>query len=330
MGLPRVRAPASLATDLGEPRPVDDDEGQAEALLHLVAPLLDHRGRTGHHHPAHALAHQHLAEDQPGLDGLAQADVVGDEQPHPRHLQGLAQGLELVVLDLDARPVGRLEEPGIGRGDAVPAQGVEVGREQIRAIEAPLGHRLPAALAEDPRVELALPQHLEGLAEGVVLEAGQADQGGVAVSVRGREILDEVLARADADDLSRLERVGVAPAMAGGWGWSWGLHGRGRRVVAGLRLGGGARGQQGRGVLGLVGRGGEIVDPAQLGELPGVEPADEALEADGALGHDRVDELLGLGRGREIELEVLAQAMEPLATELLEDAALAEHRGGWR
>src|SRR5690606_29000872 len=115
---------------------------------------------------------------------------------------------------LDARAVGRLKERGIGRGDAVPAQRVEVGREQLGPIEAALGHVLPARAAEDPGVDLTLPQDLERIAERVVFEARERDEGRLAVVAGRGDALDEVLARADADDLAGLELACVAPAVA--------------------------------------------------------------------------------------------------------------------
>jgi hypothetical protein len=140
---PGVDAVAALAAAGGHVVAVEDDEGEAEALLHLLLPLAHDRGRAGDDDPAHALAQEHLAEDEAGLDGLAEADVVGDEEAHARHGQGLAQRLELVVLDLDAGAVRGLEEFGRGRGDAAPAQGVQVGGEQLGAVEAAAGDALP-------------------------------------------------------------------------------------------------------------------------------------------------------------------------------------------
>ncbi len=43
------------------------------------------------------LAEQQLLQDQAGLDGLAEADVVGDEQVGARQLERLLERRELVV-----------------------------------------------------------------------------------------------------------------------------------------------------------------------------------------------------------------------------------------
>ena len=43
---------------------------------------------------AHLLAQEQLAGDQPGFDGLAQADVVGDEEVDAGQQQRLAQAVQ--------------------------------------------------------------------------------------------------------------------------------------------------------------------------------------------------------------------------------------------
>jgi hypothetical protein len=211
VGGPGVDAVAALAPAGGDVVAVEDDKGEAEALLHLLLPLAHDGGRTGDDDAAHALAQEHLAEDEAGFDGLAEADVVGDKEAHARHGEGLAQGLELVVLDLDAGAVRSLEEVGVGCGDAAPAQGVEIGGEQLGAVEAAGGDAIPRGAAEHAGVELVLPEDLEGITLGVVLEAGEAQERGVAGLRRRDDLVDEVLAAADVDDLAGLERGAVAP-----------------------------------------------------------------------------------------------------------------------
>jgi hypothetical protein len=204
---PGVHAVAALAA-LGEHVvPVEDHEGQPEAGIELVAPLEHHRGRRRDDDAPHLLAHEELAEDEPRLDGFAEPDIVRDEEVHARQGQGLAQGFELVGVDADARAEGALEEARRGGGHAVPALGVEVGGEARGRVEAALRDVAPRGDFEDARVELALPEHREGSALGVVVEAREADERGVA-GARGRgDVVDQVLARADPHDLSRLRRV---------------------------------------------------------------------------------------------------------------------------
>ena len=110
---------------------VEDLEDQAEAVFQLVLPLKEHRRRAGDDDVLDFLAEQQLAGDQAGLDRLAEADVVGDEEVDPRQAQGLAERLELVGVDPDAGPERRLEQLRVGRGDAVPAERVQVGGEEL-------------------------------------------------------------------------------------------------------------------------------------------------------------------------------------------------------
>src|SRR5438105_3520608 len=79
--------------------------GEAEGLLHLLAPLRHDAGRAGDDDPAHLLAEQQLAEDQPCLDGLSHANVVSNEETDAGHEERLAERLELVGLHLDASAV---------------------------------------------------------------------------------------------------------------------------------------------------------------------------------------------------------------------------------
>ena len=127
VGPPRVHAEPALAAHARQVITVEDLEDETEPLLELVLPLQEHRRRSGHDDVFARLAQQQLAGDQPGLDGLAQADVVGDEQVHARQPQRLAQRLQLVGVDPDAGAERRLEEARVGRGDAVPAKGMEEG-----------------------------------------------------------------------------------------------------------------------------------------------------------------------------------------------------------
>ena len=173
VGRPGVDAPAPLPPHPRHVLPVHHLEGQAEAALHFALPLQHHRRRCHHHHPLRLLAQQQLAHDQSGLDRFAEANVVGDEQSHPRHPQGLTQRLQLVGLYIDPRPQRGLEQPRVGGRYAVPLQRVQVAGEHPRIIEAPLANRFPGALAQDPGIHLTLPEHLGDLTVGVVIQAGQ-------------------------------------------------------------------------------------------------------------------------------------------------------------
>ena len=109
----RVGVQAVGAAHLGHQLAVDDDEVQAELLAHLVLPLQRQARRADDDHGAGPVPQQQLLEDQAGLDGLAQADVVGEQQVGPRAGQRAAQRFELVGLDVRAATG---TAPGSGSG----------------------------------------------------------------------------------------------------------------------------------------------------------------------------------------------------------------------
>ena len=45
------------------------------------------------------MAKRQLLDDEAGLDGFAEADVIGHQQVDTRHLDGTNQWIKLVVLD---------------------------------------------------------------------------------------------------------------------------------------------------------------------------------------------------------------------------------------
>ncbi len=173
---PRVHAEAALAPHPRQVGAVEDLEHEAEALLELGLPLLEHRRRRRDDDGLRLLAQEQLARDQARLDRLAEAGVVGDEEIDARQPERLAQRLHLVGVDLDAGAERRLEEVRVGGRDAVPAQRVEEGGELARRVEALGGEVLPALFLEDPAVELVVPEDVERLALGVVVGAGEPNQ----------------------------------------------------------------------------------------------------------------------------------------------------------
>ena len=175
VGAPRIDAEAAFLADAREIHAVENHEEETEALLHLRLPLLqDGRGGGDHHRPG-LLAKQQLAGDEAGLDGLAEAGVVGDEEVDARHAKRLAQRLHLVGVDLDAGAKRRLEEVGIRGRDAVPAQGVQKGAEVAGRVEAPRPDGAPRFLLQDAAVDLEVPVDLQGLSLGIVVGAGEPD-----------------------------------------------------------------------------------------------------------------------------------------------------------
>ena len=77
---PGVGVHPVLALDVDRGRAVEDREVERELRAQLVAPLELERRGADHEHAADAPAPEQLAQDEPGLDGLAQADVVGEQQ----------------------------------------------------------------------------------------------------------------------------------------------------------------------------------------------------------------------------------------------------------
>ena len=111
----------------------------------LPLPLLGQRRAAQHGQPGRVALVEQLGGDQAGLDGLADADVVGDQQPDRVLPQRHQQRHELVGAGLDGEPGQRAERPGAGPepdpqrraqqpgADAVPASSGSGGLEGGRA-----------------------------------------------------------------------------------------------------------------------------------------------------------------------------------------------------
>ena len=145
---------------------------------------------------------------RPGLDRFAEADVVGDEQVYARQPQGLAERLELVGVDADAGAERRLEKWRIGRGDAVPAQRVQVGAEEPCLVESALADGAPRFLVQDARVELVFPNGVERLSLRVIVHTCEMHHGVAAAVAPWLDFLDEPRARSGTHHLSGLRSAG--------------------------------------------------------------------------------------------------------------------------
>ena len=93
----------------------------------LLPPLPAQRRRREDQDALDAAAEQQFGEDQPRLDGLAEPDVVGDEEADARHAQRLEQRHELVALD--AHPAVEGARDRLPRRRSFAAGGVEVRGE---------------------------------------------------------------------------------------------------------------------------------------------------------------------------------------------------------
>jgi len=132
-GTPGVGVHAEFSAETVGRFPVHDLEAQRELVAEFVAPLVAERGGGKNEDAPDAAAEQQLGEDQPGFDGLAQTDVVGDQQAHAGHRQRLEQWDQLVVLDPHATVERARHRLGAERAVTV---GVEPGRERCPAYSA--------------------------------------------------------------------------------------------------------------------------------------------------------------------------------------------------
>ena len=108
------------------------------------------------------MAQEELLDDQTGLDRLAQADVVRQEEIRAWRLQGTAQRLELVGLQARPGAEGRLVLPRIRRGDCTPADGIDERTDRVRVVEGGGADRLGQALVRQDGVPvLQFPEDVE-------------------------------------------------------------------------------------------------------------------------------------------------------------------------
>ncbi len=196
---PGVDAEAPLLADAVDVGAVEDLEDQAESALHLLPPLQEHRGRAADDDVGDLAPQEQLAGDQPGLDRLAEADAVGDEEVDPRHAQGHPERFELVVLDADAGPERGLEEVRPRGRDPVPAQGVVVRREAVGRVEIAPGDQAPVLGRADLGVALGLPDDLQGLSQIIRVDAREPGDRGAHL-LASFDLVDEVMPLADAGD----------------------------------------------------------------------------------------------------------------------------------
>jgi hypothetical protein len=74
------------------------DRGQTELALQLLAPLLHQTSRRDHQHAVGQPAHPQLGQDQPGLDRLAETNLVSEDRsaahPSQHHLRGAYMEVE--------------------------------------------------------------------------------------------------------------------------------------------------------------------------------------------------------------------------------------------
>ena len=105
-------AQAQPALEPGRGRGQHADRVDVELVAHLGLPLVREVWRGEHADALDLAAVEELAREQQRLDGLADADVVGDEQAHRVEAQAHEQRHELVRARLDRDPPEAAEGPG--------------------------------------------------------------------------------------------------------------------------------------------------------------------------------------------------------------------------
>lgn len=130
MGSPRIGVNAALASQLLHVIGVHHAEVKAELLQHLDAPLPLKRRGADDQNSARTMPQQQLLNDQTSLDGLAEADVIADEQIDASHVDGAHQRVELEILDADAAAERSLKKSSVSVGGSAPSHGVEEGIER--------------------------------------------------------------------------------------------------------------------------------------------------------------------------------------------------------
>ena len=196
---PRIDPEPSRLAGLGQICLVEKAKGQAEAGLQFILPLQQHGRRAGHHDLPDLFPQQQLAGNQPGFDGLAEAHIITDEQIDTRQQQRFTQRLQLIRLQANPGPERRLKAIRIGRGQAIPAQSMQIGGKPGGGIETTLPEGRPGFPTEDLSIEFMLPQHLQRLALRVVIDASEFNQSRVAHDGGQRHILDQIAALTNVD-----------------------------------------------------------------------------------------------------------------------------------
>src|SRR5262245_56681070 len=79
---------------------------------------------------------------------------------------------------------------------------MQVGRKEPRRIKSSRSQMLPSASLENLGVQFGFPQNFKRLPLSIIIEAREANKGGVAGCGGSNDLFDEILSLADAGDLS--------------------------------------------------------------------------------------------------------------------------------
>jgi hypothetical protein len=156
-------------------------------------------GRKVRHLQINSSAQQQFGGDETRFDGLAEADIVRDEEVHARQPQRLVERLQLIRVNADAGAERGLEEPGVGRGHAIPTDRIQERREVPRLVESLVADIFPSLLTRNEPIEFRLPHDIEFLALCIVVRTGERNERAV---ICGIHRLHKPVTRANTNDIS--------------------------------------------------------------------------------------------------------------------------------
>src|SRR5690606_34739894 len=161
MGSPGIGMDAAIAAQLLNVGRVDNPEIKAKLFQHLHTPLFLQRCGADDQDSASSVAQQHLLDDETGLNGLAQADVIGDEQIDAGHVNGAYQRVKREVLNTDATAERCLQKPSVRVGGGTPPNRIKKRFEGVGVILA--SNWRQTCKLNDLRAGLDLPDNFQFL-----------------------------------------------------------------------------------------------------------------------------------------------------------------------
>ena len=126
---------AAVATQICHKLAVDDAEFETELVPHLLFPLDLKRRRANDQNRASAVAQDQFLSDQAGLDGLAEPNIISNQQIDPRHGKRPHHGIKLIIIHFNAAAKGRLKSFIIGGRNRSPSYRVEESVKELRRIK---------------------------------------------------------------------------------------------------------------------------------------------------------------------------------------------------
>ena len=176
-GGPWIDGKAAKAPQLADALAIDDVERQTELAFELVLPLHRHCRRRCDDDEVDAAPQQQLAGDEPGLDRLAEADVVGNQEIDAGQSQRLAKRQQLIGI----KPMPARKGAWSRSRSAAVAERQRIARKCAARTSGLSGRAAPdtrpSVLSEDGGADFGIPQDFDLLALRVVGNAGEPDGG---------------------------------------------------------------------------------------------------------------------------------------------------------